>query len=294
MKEVNKAVEEYINRVLDKEFEFITENQVIPVVVEDKSHRLLDNRVFPEEGICDINKLKEVLLCSLGDDLLKIDYDGTLKVIRYTKEIAKVIRDTGKNRNSLLVNLKSSLGIHNLFFRKTHNEEIILDLLLHSEFLSNDLDILNISFGYLDYLEKIYLIYLEAMSTKHFEFMLDSYLIPIIVTDDRGHSSEWTVHISNDTKITTDISCLRSEIMEGLVPIDEVTEFIDTDKITDFIDKSDELLKNINETGDIDDIDSYTIEIENSGKIFVKRNRIVLVERLLKLYVKGKKVLDVY
>lgn len=96
MKDVNKAVEEYISKVLDKEFEFITENQVIPLVVDNKPHRLLDNYVFPEEGVCDIKHLKEVLLCELGDDLLKIDYDKTLKVIRNVKEIAKMLLNTGE------------------------------------------------------------------------------------------------------------------------------------------------------------------------------------------------------
>lgn len=290
----DKAIEMYISRVLDKEFEFITENQVIPLVVDNKPHHLFDYYVFPEDGVCNINQLKEVLVCNLGDDLLKIDYDGTLKVIRNVKEIAKALLDTGESHNSLLVNIKDSSGVHNLFFQEARNEKIISDLLLYSEFLSNDLDILNISFNYLDYLEKIYLTYVEAMSTKHFEFMLNSHLIPIIVTDDRGHGKEWTVHIHNDTKITTDINCLRSEIMEGLKSIDEVSEFIDTNRITDFINKSDELLKYIGVIGGIDGPDFYTIEIENSGKINVKRNRVVLVEKLLNLYVKGIKVLDVY
>lgn len=202
-----------------------------------------------------------------------------------------MLLNTGESHSSLLINMKGSFGIHNLFIKKTCNEEIILDLLSNSDFLSDDLDILNISFNYLDYLEKIYSIYIKAMSTKHFEFMLDSHLIPIIVTDDRGHGTEWTIHIHNDTKITTDINCLRSEIMEGLKSIDEVSEFIDTDRITDFIDKSDELLKNINETANID---YYTIEIDGPGKIQIKRSRIVLVEKLIKLYVKGIEVLDVY
>ena len=287
----DKAIEKYINRILDKEFEFITENQVIPIVVDNEPYCLSDYYTFPEEGVCDINKLNEILLCDLGDDLLKIDYDGILNVIRNVKKIVKAILDTGKSRNSIIVNLKGSFGVHNLFFRETCNEKLISDLLSYSEFLNDDLDILNISFNYLDYLEKIYSIYIKAMSTKHSEFMLDSHLIPIIVTDNIGHCTEWTIHIHNDTKITTDISCLRSEIMEGLKSIDEVSEFIDTDRITDFIDKSDELLKNINESCNVD---YYTIEIDGPGKIQIKRNRIVLVEKLLKLYVKGIKVLDVY
>lgn len=291
MKDVNKAVEEYISEVLDKEFEFITENQVIPVVVEDKPHCLLDNRAFPEEGVCDVNKLKEVLLCSLGDDLLKIDYDETLKVIRNTKGLVKAILDTGKSHNSLLVNLKGSFGIHSLFFHNTHNEKLISDLLLHSEFLNDDLDILNISFDYLDYIDHVYSIYLKAMSTRHFEFLSNNGLIPIIVTNNMGHSKEWAVHISNDTKITSDISCLKSDIISGIRSINEDFEFIDIDKITDFIDKSYELLKSINETGDID---YYVIETEKHGKIHVKRNRIALVKKLLMLYVKGIKVLGVY
>lgn len=295
MKEVNKAVEEYISKVLDREFEFITENQVIPVVVEDKPcykpYCLLDNRAFPEEGVCDVNKLREVLLCNLGDDSLKIDYDGTLKIIRNTKELARAIRDTGKNRNSLLVNLKGSFGIHSLFFHDTHNEKLIPDLLLHSEFLDDDLDILNVSFSYLDYIERVYSIFLKAMSTRHFEFMSNNGLIPIIVTNNMGHSKEWTVHISNDTMITSDISCLKSDIISGIRSINEDFEFIDIDKITDFIDKSYELLKSTNE---IDNIDYYVVETEKHGKIHVKRNRIALVKKLLMLYVKGIKVLGVY
>ena len=67
-----------------------------------------------------------------------------------------MLLNTGESHSSLLINMKGSFGIHNLFIKKTCNEEIILDLLFNSDFLSDDLDILNISFNYLDYLEKIY------------------------------------------------------------------------------------------------------------------------------------------
>ena len=290
----DKAIENYINRVLDKEFEFITENQVIPVVVDNEPYCLLDHYTFPEEGVCDINKLKDVLLCDLGDDLLKIDYDGILKVIRNVKGIVKAILDTGISRNSIILNLKGSFGVHNLFFRESSNEKLISDLLLCSEFLNDDLDILNVSFSYLDYIEQVYSIYLKAMSTRHFEFMLNSYLIPIIVTDNLGYNVGWTVHISDNTKITSDISCLKPDLIDGLRSIDESSEFINTDKITDFIDNADKLLKSINKTSNIGNLNNYTIETENSEKIYIRRSKKVLVKKLLNLYVKGIKVLDVY
>lgn len=141
------AISDYINKIVEKEFEFIVKYQVIPVVYCTELGDVPFSRKCSDilyEDCLDINKLRNFLKYRVRISLLKVNYEATLRLIRNIKEVLTFL-SVERNEDKIKITLRDI------------KEEVVLDYLSINDLVTRLLadprllggDLVNVKFFYL-------------------------------------------------------------------------------------------------------------------------------------------------
>lgn len=113
------AINDYIDKIVEEEFEFIVEYQVIPVVYStelgDVPFSCKCSDILYEDCL-DMEKLRNFLKYRVRISLLKVNYEATLRLIRNIKEVLTFL-PVDRNEDKIKITLRDT------------KEEVVLDYL---------------------------------------------------------------------------------------------------------------------------------------------------------------------
>lgn len=137
MNTVQLAINDYIDKIVEEEFEFIVEYQVIPVVyyteLGDVPFSCKCSDILYEDCL-DMEKLQNFLKYRVRISLLKVNYEATLRLIRNIKEVLTFL-PVERNEDKIKITLRDTkeevvldyLSINNLVTRLLADPRLLYD-----------------------------------------------------------------------------------------------------------------------------------------------------------------------
>ena len=282
------AINDYINKIVEEEYEFIVEYQVIPVVysveVGDIPYYRKCSELFHGDSCLDINELRYFLKYRVRICLLKVNYEATLRLIRNIREVLTFL-PVERNEDKIEITIRNSE--EGIVLSYLSINDLVTKLLVDSRLLCGDLVNVEFSFSINSFTKSLK--YIETIIRKEYDFFKKYEIVPRLVTNSKTFVNKWNYfRIKFSSESLDSLSDKNLNDLYSILRINSEIEHFNYSGILEFIIFTKSLLSKIDSVNN-----THSLETEG-GHIYYSSSIQDLVINILKLYTKGVKIIKIY